>query len=184
MFKRLLPRETCFYDFFEQHIALSIKACEEMVMLASNGSAVPDTAARVAALERQADEITHQCIEALHRTFITPIDREYIHRLMKRLDDIVDSVYDASSHIELYEVQSIRPEAREMIEILVLATNKIREALVLMRDLRNPQTINDRCIEIYQFENDADHIIRKALARLFKEESERPIEVIKWKEIF
>ncbi|HBF34241.1 TPA: DUF47 domain-containing protein [Candidatus Sumerlaeota bacterium] len=184
MFKRLLPKETSFFDHFERHIALTMQACQEMLALTSDGSTLATRAENIANLERQADEVTHQCIEALHRTFITPIDREYIHRLVKRLDDIIDSVYDAASHIQLYEVHSIRPEAREMVEILVHATKEIQEALVRMRDLRNAEAINDKCIEIYQFENDADQIMRKALARLFKEESDRPIEVIKWKEIF
>ncbi len=109
MLKRLLPKETSFFDFFERHTKLTIEACKELDAIAANPSELRDRVARIKELEHEADDITHECIEALHRTFITPIDRADIHRLMKRLDDIIDSVDSAASRMMLYE---LRPCAR------------------------------------------------------------------------
>lgn len=184
MFKRLLPKEVGFFDFFDQHIAVTMQGCEELRQLLSDGADVFQKVATIRELEHKADTITHKCSDALHSTFITPIDREYILRLIKRLDDIMDSVYDAATHIQIYDVKTMRPEARELAEVLRRASSEIQEALSQMRDMQNAAAINKKCIDIYHFENEADVIMRKALSRLFKEESDRPIEVIKWKEIF
>lgn len=183
MFGRLLPREVSFFDYFEQHIALVIEACKELLSLTDNGEEVAARCAHVKDMEHRADEVTHQCIDAIHRTFITPIDRAEILKLIKRLDDIIDSVDAAVMRIKLYEIRQMRPEAKEMAAVLVGATTEIAETLKLLRNLKNVSKINERCIKIYDFENQGDAILRNALVRLFKEETQ-PILVIKWKEIF
>jgi predicted phosphate transport protein (TIGR00153 family) len=183
MLKRLLPKEYGFFDFFEQHNALTIQGCRELLVLMSNEANVKAQAARIKQIEHETDVITHRCIEALHKTFITPMDRQDIHRLIKRLDDVIDSVDAAASRIVLYEIEDIRSEAKELSELLVRATSEIQQALKHLRDTKNATAINERCIAIYQLENDADVILRSALVRLFKEVSDAAL-LIKWKEIF
>lgn len=184
MFRRLLPQETSFFDFFEQHSKLAIEACRELDAIAADPRTLGERANRIKDIEHSADNVTHQCIDALHRTFITPIDRSDIHRLIKRLDDIVDSVDSAASRMMLYEMNEVRPEMKQFTEVLITATTQIDSALGHLRHLnRQGQHIDKHCQAIYQAENDGDQILRAALVRLFKEEPNAVL-VIKWKEIF
>jgi len=182
MFKRILPKEYGFFDLFEGHGELIIGTCNELLTL-TTGAVVPQEAARrIKDLEHRADEVTHQCIEALHRTFITPIDRPDIHQLIKRLDDIIDSIDSAATRIHLYGIESMRSEAREMAEILILCAESISRALRGLRNLKKTKIINEQCLKIHDLENKGDEVLRSALFRLFKEND--PIQIIKWKEIF
>ncbi|MFZ1685221.1 MAG: DUF47 family protein [Candidatus Zixiibacteriota bacterium] len=184
MFKRLLPAETSFFDFFEQHSRLSIETCKELNAIAQHPGELYSRVNRIKELEHQADDITHKCIDALHRTFITPMDRADIHRLMKRLDDIVDSVDSAASRMMLYELTEFRPELILFTQVLVRATTEIDAAVGNLRNLpKGMDAIEKACRGIYDAENEADQILRSALARLFKEEHETVL-IIKWKEIF
>ena len=96
MFGRFLPRETSFFDFFEQHAALTIEGTKEFLSLVTTGANIPAKCRRISDIEHETDTITHRCVEALHKTFITPIDRDSIHRLITKMDDIMDFVEAAS----------------------------------------------------------------------------------------
>jgi predicted phosphate transport protein (TIGR00153 family) len=184
MFKRLLPQETNFFDFFEQHSKLSIEACQELHAIALNPAELVGRVNRIKDIEHLADDVTHKCIDALHRTFITPIDRADIHRLMKRLDDIVDSTDSTASRMMLYELVDLRPELKQFTEVLIKATTEIDGAIRNLRHLKKGEAAIDKCCRaIYEAENAGDQILRAALARLFKEEKETAL-VIKWKDIF
>jgi hypothetical protein len=184
MFRRLLPKETSFFDYFEEHSKFAMQACRELDLIASNPLDLAGGVSRVKEIEHQADEITHSCIDALHRTFITPIDRSDIHRLIKKMDDIVDSVDSASSRMLLYELTEVRPELKQFTEVLVRATTAIDGAVRSLRNVNQAnETINKHCMEVHAAENEGDQILRSALATLFREEKDAVL-VIKWKEIF
>lgn len=184
MFKRLLPTETSFFDFFEQHSKLSLDACRELSAIAASPSELVRRVNRIKEIEHEADDITHNCIDAIHRTFITPIDRADIHRLMRRLDDIIDSVDGAASRMMLYEMHDIRPELQQFTEILMSATTAVDGAIHNLRSLtKGTDAIENYCQAVYEAEHKGDNILRLALARLFKEEKD-PVLVMKWKEIF
>jgi uncharacterized protein len=184
MFRRLLPQETSFFDFFEAHSKLSIEACKELHAIAVNPSELVNRANRIKEIEHLADDVTHKCIDALHRTFITPLDRADIHQLIKRLDDVVDSVDSAASRMMLYELTDMRPEMRRFTEALVKATTEIEVAVHSLRKLNSASTaIEKSCVAIHEAENEGDQILREALVRLFKEEKNAVL-VIKWKEIY
>src|SRR5437867_10724147 len=119
MFGRLLPRETSFFDFFERHAALTVEGTKEFLSLVSTGANVAVKAKRIKEIEHETDVITHQCVEALHKTFITPIERDDIHRLISRMDDVMDYVEAAAERISLYEIKVIAPEARDLADVLV-----------------------------------------------------------------
>src|SRR5205814_9278007 len=104
MFGRLLPRETSFFDFFERHAAMTVEGAKEFLSLASTGANVTAKAKRIKEIEHEADVITHQCVEALHKTFITPIERDDIYRLITRMDDIMDFVEAAAERVALYKL--------------------------------------------------------------------------------
>lgn len=183
MFGRILPRKVCFFDYFEQLAVMIIQACEAFRDLTEGKADNVEQAGRIKDIEHHADNLTHKCIEEINKTFITPIDRVDIHSLIKRLDDIVDSVDACASRIMLYEITEMRPEAMQLAEVLVKAAHELEVALKGLRNLKNAPVIEEKLIAIHQLENDGDTILRAALMRLFKEE-DRAIQVIKWKEIF
>lgn len=182
MLKKLLPKETSFFNYFEEHIELTIAGCRELQTLLSGSGDSAASYGRIKEIEHKADSVIHNCMDALHRTFITPIDRPDIQRLIQRLDDIIDAVDAVASRLALYEIREFRPEAGEIAAILTLATERLQDAV---RALRNPkhEVVDPICIDIHKFENQADEVLRGALGRLFKEGSD-PLTVIKWNEIF
>jgi uncharacterized protein len=181
MFKNLLPKEYRFFDFFEDHSLRIMQTCRELLDLTTGKGEVAERVERIKDLEHEADRITSQCIEALQKSFITPIERTDIHQLIKRLDDIIDIINGASYRMQLYEIADMRPEARELAHILVLASGEIDGALKALRNLKNVQRIRERCQAIYDLEGQGDEVLRSALSRLIKED--HPMVFIKWKEI-
>ena len=183
MFGRLLPREVSFFDYFERHAALTVQGTREFLSLVATGANVMAKAKRIKEIEHETDVITHQCVEALHRTFITPLEREDIHRLISRMDDVMDYVEAAAERIVLYEIKEMTPEVRDLADVLVRATEEVEKALRGLRDMKHAGEIVKRCIDVNRLENEGDAILRNAVARLFREEKD-PILVIKWKEIY
>lgn len=184
MFKRLLPKETGFFDYFEKHSKLAIEACKELDGIAVNPLELLARTNKIKAIEHDADDITRSCIDALHRTFITPIDRADIHRLIRRLDDIVDSVDATVARMMLYDLSEMRAELRQFTQVLIKATAGVDGAISNLRNMSKNDEIIQKCFtDIYNTEKEGDQILRSALERLFREEKD-PILVIKWKDIF
>lgn len=183
MFGRFLPKETSFFDFFEQHAALTVEGTKELLSLVTTGANIETKAKRIADIEHETDVITHRCVEALHKVFITPFDRDNIHRLITRMDDVMDFVEAASERIALYELTTMTADVRDLADVLHRAAREVESATKGLRNLKDPQSILKQCIDINRLENESDQILRRAVARLFKEEKD-PILVIKWKEIY
>lgn len=183
MFKRLLPRETSFFDFFERHAATTANGCREFLELVRSADNIDARARRIKELEHEADSITHECVEALHTTFITPMERDDIHRLIARMDDIMDYVETAADQWALYRLARSAPEVEDLARVLVRAAEEIEQAVHGLRDMKHAEAVTLRCIDINRLENEADQILRKAMARLFDEEKD-PVVIIKWKEIY
>ncbi len=182
MLKRFLPKETGFFDFFEAHNALAVEACENLIKLSANSEELAFVSTKIKEIESKADKVTHQCISALHRTFITPFDRNDILRLIHRLDDILDLIEEATTCMSLYEIREIKPEVHEFSVILHKAVNAIGEILKSLRDIRDPKPIMENCKYVSKLEHDGDFILHSAMVKLFKEEKD-PVSLIKWKEI-
>jgi uncharacterized protein len=183
MFGRFLPRETSFFDFFEQHAALTIEGTKEFLSLVTTGANIAAKCRRISDIEHETDTITHRCVEALHKTFITPIDRDSIHRLITKMDDVMDFVEAAAERLELYELTVMTADVRDMADVLHRAAMQVEAAVRGLRSLGDPQATLKLCIDINRLENEADAILRRSVAKLFKEEKD-PIVVIKWKEIY
>jgi uncharacterized protein len=187
MLRRLLPRETSFFDFFEQHAELTLDGATEFLSLVSggNGSSVniDAKARRIKEIEHETDVITHRCVEALHKTVITPIDSTQIHRLITGMDDVMDCIEAAAERISLYRLREMTPEVQAMADVLRSSTQMMLEACQLLRNVRDPGAILKKCIDINRLENEADAILRCAVARLFDQERD-PVMIIKWKEIY
>jgi predicted phosphate transport protein (TIGR00153 family) len=183
MFGRLLPRETSFFDFFEEHAALTIEGTKEFLSMVSTAANIPAKCRRISDIEHETDTITHRCVEALHKTFITPIDRDQIHRLITRMDDVMDFVEAAAERIELYEITTMTNDVRDLADVLHRSAQQVEGAVRGLRDLKDTHATLKLCIDISRLENEADAILRRSVARLFKEEKD-PIVVIKWKEVY
>ena len=183
MLSRLLPRQTNFFDYFEQHVALTVASARELAKLADDGADIGDIAKNIKQLENQADEVTHVCMETLHKTFITPIDRNDIHRIASKLDDIIDFIDAAARQMALFEVTHFPESVREAVIVLHKATEAVERAVKGLRNMRNPTAILGECVRINELENQADRVKASSVAKLFREES-NPIEVLKWHQIF
>jgi len=183
-FARLLPASGGeFFDLFEQHAARSREAAALLGKVLHDGVDPEEQAARVKAVEHQGDEITHTVIERLHQTFITPIDRGDIHELISRMDDVLDLIEASAERIALYGIRTMEPEARELGDVLEKSVEEMEAAVRTLRDLKDRPRLLAHCTEINRLENVGDQLLRRAVARLFRESSD-PIHVIKWKEIY
>lgn len=184
MFGGLLPTTTNFFDFLERHIAVVLEGSQELLeMMPLEHSMQVQGAKKIAALEFEADEIAHQCIEALHKTFITPFERNDIYRLITQMDDIIDIIEDIAARIVIYKMNTSERQVISLVQILhseVLDLQKICSKLNRKRFSEiNRQTFS----KIHELENQADVIVRQLMGSLFEEEKD-PVTLIKWKEIY
>lgn len=178
----IMPREPKFFDLFEKSVANVAKAAKELADFLEDYTNVPLKVARITELEHAGDAITHQIMEQLHRTFVTPLDREDIALLTERLDDVMDFIEDAANAMLLYRIEQPTTRAREMAAILVALTSELVLAVPHLRNRSKMKEILEHCVEINRLENEADAIVRHALAELF---DDTPIaDVIKWREIY
>ena len=170
MFGRLMPTEGKFFELFNQHADLCVKGAAEMVTLMTNFDDLDSRVHAIEGIEKRADVITHTCIELLHKTFITPIDRDDIHQLITRMDDILDLLEDAAQTISLYDIQQSTPEAIRLAELCLTCAQKVAAAVKLLHSMDNSAEIMRICEEIDRLESDADHVMRAAISKLFRDE--------------
>jgi uncharacterized protein len=183
MFGRLMPHEGRFFELFNEHAELIVQGSRELVALMANGDDIQNRAYRIESIEKQADKATHTVIELLHKTFITPLDRDEIHQLITRMDDILDLMEDASQSIFLYDVKVIPPEACKLAEICVSCSEQVKIAVGHLSNMQNAKAILLACDEIDRLESNADHVMRSAIATLFRDEPDVR-QVIKLRSIF
>ena len=170
MFGRLMPQEGLFFDMFNDHAALCVKGAQELLLLASDFNHIDKHLHAIDQIEKQADQITDKTVAMLHKTFITPIDRDDIHRLITRMDDILDLMEDAAQTVSLYDIQHVTPEARRLAELVLACCEKVVEVVALLPNMKNARKITEICSEINRLESDADHVMHAALSRLFRDE--------------
>jgi len=165
-----MPTEGKFFELFNEHAELGVKCAKEMVALMTNFDDLELRVHAIENLEKQADKITHNCIELLHKTFITPLDRDDIHKLITRMDDILDLLEDAAQTISLYDLKAITPEAKRLAELCLACAEKVKSAVALLPNMDNSRQILTICQEIDRLESDADHVMRAAMSKLFRDE--------------
>jgi uncharacterized protein len=170
MFGRLMPNEGKFFELFIQHGDLCVKGAKEMVALMTNFDDLENRVHAIESIEKQADKVTHQTLDLLHKTFITPLDRDDIHKLITRMDDILDLLEDAGQTISLYDIKAITPEAKRLAELCHACTEKVKAAVGLLSNMDNSTQILGICEEIDRLESDADHVMRAAMSKLFRDE--------------
>ncbi len=170
MFGRLMPTEGKFFEYFIQHGELCVKGGKEMVALMTNFDDLEHRVHAIESVEKQADKVTYAALDLLHKTFITPLDRDDIHKLITRMDDILDLMEDAAQTISLYDIKAITPEAKRLAELCQTCCEKVLAAVSLLHNMDNAREILSICSEIDKLESDADHVMRAAMSKLFREE--------------
>lgn len=172
MLNKLIPRETRFFDLFNAHAAQIVEGSRALVQLVADPAVFADQAERIDIAERNADKITHETITLLHKTFITPIDRDQIHQLINNMDDILDLIQDVAETIVLYDIRRTTPDAQQLAQICQMTCDRVKAVVGLLAQLRDPEAIMKTCEEIDRLESDADRVMRSAMSRLFREESD------------
>lgn len=183
MLKRLLPREVNFFTFFDRHAGLTATCAKEFQTLTRDEGSMVLSLKRITDLEHEADETVRQCLELLHKTFLTPFDRHDIHDLITGLDDVMDLIDDTARKIQLYEVHDMPKALCNMADVLVRATDFMATVVGSMRNLGDGTAILKNCVEIKRCETDGDAIYADAVARLFHAEKDA-VAVIKWRDIY
>jgi hypothetical protein len=176
---RLIPKEERFFDDFvamAEQIQHGAGILEEML---APERPIWDKADEIKEVEHKCDFLTHEIIQRLHRTFVTPLDREDIHSLARSLDDVMDAIDASAAVIRLYQIDRVRPDARELARIILQSSEQVVKA---MKALERRKGVAEPAVEINRLENEADRAHQSALRRLFEEERD-PIVIIKWKEI-
>ena len=154
MFSKLMPREGRFFDLFNAHAAQIVEGGRALTQLFSDFESVAVHAGHIDVAEHTADKITHETIALLHKTFITPIDRDQIHQLITNMDDILDLIQDTAESIVLYDIRRTSPEAQQLAQICQMTCERVKAAVGLLSDLRNPEAILKTCEEIDRLESD------------------------------
>ena len=189
LFGKLLPREGNFFELFDQHGAHIVEGARAFILLIQNYG---DLALRekyandVGTAERQADRITAEVNRLLHKTFITPIDREQIHGLINGMDDILDLLQDATETMSLYDVRAMNEDILRLGDISARCCERVQHAVSLLPRISQAATAEaaiKTCEEIDQLESDADRVMRSAMSKLFREENDVR-ELIKLKTIY
>jgi predicted phosphate transport protein (TIGR00153 family) len=183
MFGRLMPKEGRFFDLFNEHAGLVLQGAIELNAFFDDMGNREAHAQNVNSLEKKADKVTHETIQLLHQSFITPLDRDDIHKLISRLDDILDLMEDVAECVVLYDVREVTDAARKLAEIGVNCAEKVKTAVEMLVNLDNSQAILHLCNEIDQMESEADRVMRSAMSKLFRDEPDTR-QLIKLKAVY
>jgi uncharacterized protein len=179
----LIPKEQKFFDLFEELAAKIEEGGGLFTEMLENYSMNNPKLARLKEIEHEADVITHRTYEKMHKTFLTPLDREDIYLLVNKMDSILDIIEASAIRMSLYKITSPRQGIIDQMRVLNLAIAKVKVIVHGLRDMKNSPTILEGCVAINTLENEGDYLLRNAIADLFEHEKD-PIELIKWKEIF
>jgi predicted phosphate transport protein (TIGR00153 family) len=172
MLGRLMPREGKFFDLFNSHAERIVEGSRELAAMINSFSELELHAQRIDSAERAADKLTHECITLLHKTFITPFDRDQIHQLITSMDDILDLIQDVAESVALYDLRRVTPEAKQLADICRMSCERVQTVVGLLTNVKRPNAILKLCEEIDRLESDADRVMRSALSKLFREESD------------
>jgi predicted phosphate transport protein (TIGR00153 family) len=177
---RLIPRETKFFDLFEDMASNVTEGARVLRGLLQNFENVDQEVQKIKEIEHRGDDMTHAIITKLNQTFITPFDREDIHRLASSLDDVLDFVNAAGQRLVLYKIRNVPGSALELAGLIVRQCEELTKAVTLLEKHKH---VLEHCVEVNRLENEADRVCREAIAHLFDHEKD-PISLIKLKELY
>ena len=178
-----IPKEMKFFDSYDKLAVTITKAARAFKDLLEKNKFDDEGINLMRDIEHEGDDITHELIDMLNRTFITPFDREDIHSLAHETDDVVDMLFTIAKRIKLYRLDAANEEMVKFIEVIEESINNLSNALKGLRNQKETKPILDACIEINRLENKGDFLRDTAIGKLFENNSD-PLFIIKWKEIY
>jgi uncharacterized protein len=178
-----LPKDENFFVLFSKQAELAVTSAAFFVEITSKGVYDEESVKQMRSLEHQADEVTHEIIERLNKTFITPFDREDIFTLTKELDSVIDMIYTITNRMRVYKIQEVNSDLIEFAKVIDKSVRALTVAIEGLKDTKRPQLALDSCIEVNRLENIGDNMRDSILTKLFETVTD-PIYLIKWKEIF
>jgi predicted phosphate transport protein (TIGR00153 family) len=183
MIRSIIPKEEAFFDNFEQICVLIVESAEKLKAMLIGGRPFDESALNIKKIEREVDQKVRQTVEKLHKTFVTPFDRQDILKLATGLDDILDMIEAVSSLLRLYDPKQVLREAEKIADVLIQSSKTVAEMVGFLRNLKKQSSqILELAVTVSQLENDADQLYQNAIAWLFREENDTK-ELIKWKDI-
>ena len=177
---RIIPKDRKFFDMFADMAANLEHGAGVLRDLLTSYQDVDRSVQRIKDIEHKGDDLTHAVFIKLNQTFITPFDREDIHRLASSLDDVLDFVNSAADRLIMYKIQTVPPSAAVLAGIIVKQASELGKAVALLE--KNHKALLEHCVEVNRLENEADAVSRNAIAQIFEEEKD-PINLIKMKEL-
>jgi predicted phosphate transport protein (TIGR00153 family) len=172
---RLMPREGRFFSLFDGHAKLIVDGALALADVLRHYDTVKDRGAGIKAIEdaeHAADRITHETVQLLHTTFVTPFDRDDIHQLISRMDDVLDLIQDTAESLVLYDIQKVTPQATQLAELVLRCSERVQSAVGLMASMADAPAILKICQEIDKLESEADKVMRGAISELFRNETD------------
>lgn len=179
---KFFPKEIDFFEIFDRAALNITKAAALLVELMENFDNLDARSKEIYEVEQEGDILTHEIMKKLHKTFITPIDREDIYALASRMDDVLDLIWGAVDRLVIFKIMESTPDAVNISNDLLATTEVMHKAIHKLKE-KNYSHVQDYCIEINRLENRIDRDFRDAIAKLFDEVKD-PILIIKWKEIY
>jgi uncharacterized protein len=170
---RLMPRERRFFSLFDSHAKLIVEGAQALAHVLRDYEVEKDRTAGIKLIEdaeHSADRITHETVQLLRTTFVTPFDRDDIHRLISRMDDVLDLVQDTAESLVLYDIRRVTPEATQLAELLLRCAERVQSAVNLLGSMAESPAMLAICQEIDKLESEADKVVRSAISALFRDE--------------
>jgi len=180
---QFFPKDEKFFELLERAALNLHKGAKAFRHMLHDYTNTEEKVRHIKDIEHEGDIITHEIFDKLNRSFITPIDREDIHRITSEIDDVLDYILGTADRMFLYKVKSPTPEVAKMVDILITAIEEMTKAIHSLKDLKRSRRTLDYCIEVNRLENEGDSIHRAVIADLFSDGKD-PVEIIKWRDIY
>lgn len=180
----LLPKNSNFFDLFDKQVDLATDAAEQFEKMVADFKVDDVEVEKMKVIEHRGDEVSHQIMDQLNKTFITPFDREDIHSLAKELDDIIDMLYTITKRLRVYKILSADRNLTEFARVITMSVKGVAQAIKGLRDMKNTKAVLKACIEVNSLENLGDKMRDDMLGDLFEKYAKDPALVIKWKDIY
>jgi predicted phosphate transport protein (TIGR00153 family) len=178
------PKEYGFFDLFNRHAAQALEGTKFLLKVVEDWPNSQNDIKRIEEIEQECDGITHMTVDLLHRTFITPLDRDEILNLISKMDDVIDCVEVAARRMVIFEIKKVPAKFKDLVEALVKAQELVVQIVAMLSKLKQTERFREIVKDIKRLENEGDRIFHACLADLFKENANDPCEVIKLKEIY
>ncbi|WP_321845870.1 DUF47 domain-containing protein [Paraburkholderia bannensis] len=172
MFGRFMPRDGNFFEIFNAHARYIVDGSHALEQLIENIEDAERHRRNIKVIEKSADKLTSNCNDLLHKTFITPLDRDEIQQLINALDDIIDVIEDVANTITLYDVQALPDDAIEFARLSTRTVIQVQQAVSMLSDMKQADQILRCCTAIDELESEVDRLLRIAISRLFREEED------------